>query len=176
MNYFYDVFYKALSVIPVSYVKFTAKTKPWITPVVIDIVNKRWRAFRQKNFPLYAHYKQKLRAEIAKCKRIWSDRMCSSPHGAWSVVKDVRGKNNNNSVDSIVALFSDPLTAAESINRIFSDVFVKSDSFSKLDVRNPVRDICNRNDVLNILRRLKTDKSGGSDGMSWGSGDTVWHV
>lgn len=47
---FYDRVYEALSRIPVSFVKFTPKTKPWITPVVIDLINKRWSAFRAKKF------------------------------------------------------------------------------------------------------------------------------
>ena len=32
---FYDAFYRAMSHIPVSFIKFSTKTKPWITPVLI---------------------------------------------------------------------------------------------------------------------------------------------
>ena len=56
---FYDRIDSALSVIPTSFVKFSSKTKPWITPIVIDLINKRWKAFRQKKFDLYCHYKKK---------------------------------------------------------------------------------------------------------------------
>ncbi|MEL7309047.1 MAG: hypothetical protein AAGK05_15065, partial [Pseudomonadota bacterium] len=122
-------------------------------------------AYRMKNFPLYGHYKIKVREEILKCKKIWSEKMCSSSRGIWSVVKDVRGKNNDHSVDSLVALFSDPVNAAESINRSYCEIFVKSDVFPKLFVSKPVGNICNERDVLIILKKLKTNKSGGSDGI-----------
>ena len=162
---FYDIFHRALSTLPVSFVKFTPKTKPWITPVVIHLINKRWKAYRDKNFPLYNHYKFKIKAEILKCKRIWSQKMCSTSKGVWAVVSEIRGKNHISSTDSIAALFADPLVAAESINQSFCDVFVKSDVFPRLPLENPVADICNAEDVLHFLERLKTDKSGGSDGI-----------
>ena len=163
VEYFYHMFYKALSSVPVSFVKFTPKTKPWITPVVIELINKRWLAYKQKNFSLYVHYKKKVQEEILKCKRIWSKKMCSSSKGIWSVVNDVRGKNSSNSVDSIVALFTDPVSAAESINRAFCETFVKSDFFPELTVDIPVSNICHERDVLCCLKALKTDKSAGSD-------------
>jgi len=165
VSHFYDIFYRALSSLPISFVKFTPRTKPWITPVVIHLINKRWKAYREKDFSLYNHYKFKVKEEILKCKRIWSQKMCSTSRGVWTVVSEIRGKNQVNSTDSIVALFSDPVTAAESINQSFCDVFVKSDLYPKLSVQNPVKDVCSTEDVLHFLERLKTDKSGGSDGM-----------
>ena len=162
---FYARVYEALSHIPVSFVKFTSKTKPWITPVVIDLINKRWSAYRENNLPLYFHYKQKVKDEIVKSKRIWSRRMCNSPKGVWSVVNDVRGKKVDNSTNDIVSLFSDCLSAAESINCSFSNFFVKSDDFLVLPVNTSVQNICNESVIFNLLRTLKTDKACGSDGI-----------
>ena len=51
VDYFYKKFEESSSVIPISFVKFGPKTKPWITPVLIDLINKRKSAFRNKNFP-----------------------------------------------------------------------------------------------------------------------------
>ena len=46
---FYDILHRALSIIPVSYVYVIPKTKLWITPVIIDLINKRWTAYKAKN-------------------------------------------------------------------------------------------------------------------------------
>ena len=107
LTYFYEQFYKAMSVIPVSFVKIKPQTKPWITPVVLDLINKRWRAYREKHFSLYAHYKDKVKKEIFKSKRLWSNRMCKTPRGLWSFVNDVRGLKTSKSMNQIVSLFSD---------------------------------------------------------------------
>ena len=162
---FYEIFFNALSVMPVSFVKFSTRTKPWITPVLIDLINKRWCAFRKKDFLLYNHYKLKVKDEIIKSKRIWSDKMCKSSNGIWSVVKEIRGKTNNDSVDQIAALFSDYVTAAESINSDFCKCFVKSENFPSFRVMNNAKDICNEIDVLKILEKLPSNKSCGSDSI-----------
>ena len=91
--------------------------------------------------------------------------MCSSAHGVWSVVGNIRGKNDCHSADSIVSLFSDPVIAAESISSIFRKTFVNSDSFARLPVEKPASNICKSSDEHNMLLKLKTNKSGGSDGI-----------
>ena len=73
---FYDFYLLLLSVIPVSYVRLTRTTKPWIIPVVIHLINKRWHAFRSKNFALYNHYKITTKSEITKSKMLWSKKCC----------------------------------------------------------------------------------------------------
>lgn len=165
VKHFYDLFYSALSIIPVSFVKFTSRTKPWITPVVIDIINKRWLAYRNKDFVLYNHYKQKVKKEIFKSKLIWSRNMRNSSRGVWSVVNDVRNKTNDNSINKIVNLFSDPAEAANSINTQFSSVFVSRSDFPVLPVDVHASNICNEASVYNLLNRLNTSKACGSDGI-----------
>ena len=165
VKFLYDRIYEALSNIPVSFVKFTPKTKPWITPVVLDLINKRWSAYRVKNFPLYYHYKEKVKNEIVKAKTIWSQRMRSSLKGIWSIVNDVRGKSDDSSVNHIISLFSDASTAAESINVSFSNFFSKSDFFPVLPVNTDIHNICDEGSVFNLLRALKTDKACGSDAI-----------
>ena len=164
VDYFYEQFSAALSTLPISFVKTNAKTKPWITPVVIDIINKRWKAYRDRNFCLYNHYKEKVKSEIYKSKIIWSKRMRSTSKGLWSIVKHIRGKYENNFLYQIVSLFSDSEQAAENVNQLFSDFFQR-------DVRNldltfpPCRhvNICNSLFVKNLLVKLRCDKAMGSD-------------
>lgn len=106
-----------------------------------------------------------MKAEIVKSKKIWSQRMCNSPKGIWSVVNDIRGKSDNNYVNEIVSLFSNCSTAAESINCSFSNHFVESKTFPILPVNKCVRNVCDENTVFELLRALKTDKASGSDGI-----------
>ncbi len=160
---FYDRINEALSVIPVSFIKFTPRTKPWITPVVIDLINKRWKAYRDQNFHLFCHFKVKVKAEIAKAKEVWSKKMCNSSKGIWSVVNNFRGKNSEGSVNHIVSLFHNRFEAVETINACFSELFVKSEKFSLLPVRKNVSRICDETLVFNLLRKMKTDKACGSD-------------
>ena len=161
--YFYEMFHRALSVIPVSHVKITPKTKPWLTPVVIDLINKRWSAFKQKNFPLFHHYKKKVKCEIQKSKFLWSQKMCKNAKGIWTVVNDVRGNTDTNSVSQIVALYGDCENALKCINSLFSEFFDESDNFPVLPVSNRDCNICDVASVYNLLNSLKTSKACGSD-------------
>ena len=108
------------------------KTKPWITPVLLDLINKRWRAYRNQDFALYVHFKKKVKLEIIKSKKVWALKMSKTCKGIWSVVNDVRGKRHDNSVNRIVSLFSSPANAAESINELFAKFFVNRLSFPVL--------------------------------------------
>lgn len=167
---FYDHFYWAMSCIPKSIVKFTFKSKPWITPIVIELINKRWRAFRAKDFRLYMHYKEKVKREIVKAKAIWSKRMRSSPKGLWSVVNSIRGKSESNSVTQLISLFDDNVHAVEFINSFFFSFFHCSESCSDSSLP-PVTPTCRRScdpmcdsaSVHDLICKLRTDKATGSD-------------
>jgi hypothetical protein len=163
-QHFYDSFYRAMAAIPVSFVKVKSKTKPWITPVLLDLINKRWRAFREKDFILYNHYKKKVKMEIVKSKKIWSNKMCKSSKGFWSIVSNVRGKNVTKSSHHIISLFSNATDAVNSINVRFGQFFGSSTSFDKFPVIKCENvEICNETIVYNLLSRLETDKAMGSD-------------
>ena len=150
--------------LPVSFVKIKCTTKPWITPVLLDLINKRWKAYREKNFSLYNHYKVKVRQEIIKSKKIWSDKMCRSSKGLWSLVGNVRGKNVTKSSSSIISLFPNVSAAAHAINVLFGQFFGKSESFPRLSFDtcdNFV--ICSDWMVCDLLSKIKSDKAMGSD-------------
>ena len=66
-----ELFHKTLEeifkeCIPHTEIRCTAKDKPWITNVIKDMINKRWDAYRNRNFCLYNHLKIKIRLEIIK--------------------------------------------------------------------------------------------------------------
>ena len=106
-----------------------------------------------------------MKEEIVKSKKVWCEKMCISSKGVWSVVNDARGKADTNSANHVVSLFSDRLTAVESINTFFSDSFVKSKSFPILPVDKNVSQICDETLVYGLLSSLKTNKACGSDNI-----------
>ena len=57
-KYYTSIITNCMKVIPKISVKFSRNDKMWITPLT------RWKAFRNKQFHLYDHYKQKVRQEI----------------------------------------------------------------------------------------------------------------
>jgi hypothetical protein len=166
VHHFYDIFFDAMSQIPFSLVKFTPKTKPWITPVLLDLIHKRWQAYRKGNFSLYLHFKAKVKREIVKSKKLWASKMSTTCKGMWSVVNDVRGKRYNSSVNQIVSLFSSRFDAVEKLNELFAGYFVKSCSFPVLptDLSKPVS-VCNEALICKLLCNLKTGKAPGSDSI-----------
>ena len=108
-----------------------------------------------------------MKTEIIKSKKICCDKMCKSCKGVWSVVNNVRGKDDVRSSDDLFSLFSDPVTAVETINSNFSRFFTKSDNFPLLPINREKKiDICSDRSIFNLLSSLKTDKACGSDGVN----------
>ena len=87
---FYERLYQCLSVIPREVVFLSSRDKPWMTPILKLLIEKRWKAFREKNWTVYRHYKEKVVEEIKKAKRIWSSKQLQTPRGLWSIVKAER--------------------------------------------------------------------------------------
>ena len=88
---FYSLLSGSIAVIPCEQVVFSVNDKPWMTPVLKTLINKRWNAFRCKNWSLFRHYKDKVKQEIIHAKRIWSERQSQTTRGLWKVVNSLRG-------------------------------------------------------------------------------------
>ena len=108
--------------IPSSVVKCTGKDKPWITSVIKDMINKRWAAYRDRNFVVYNHLKVKIRDEILKSKRLWSRRLTSK--NLWKAVHTQTGMKTSNPITSLLSQFDDIDAAVNGINRALSSVFL----------------------------------------------------
>lgn len=90
---FYELLWQCFHAIPCEVVTFTPRDKEWLTPILKSLINKRWRAFREKNWRLYQHYKIKVKDEIIKAKRIWCKKQSKSARGLWSIVRSLRGSH-----------------------------------------------------------------------------------
>ena len=89
--------------------------------------------------------------------------LCTSK-GVWSVVNNIRGKNETNFVNIYQSLFSDAQSAAEYANELFASFFHDNNSFiaSQTPTCNNVN-ICDHFVVYDYLCKLRTDKAIGSD-------------
>ena len=113
--------------IPVSTVRCSAKDKPWITPIVKDLINQRWRAYRLKNYTLYNHLKAKVKKEIEHSKLIWFHK--NRVKQPWKVVNCLRGVDRStNPLISLLNQFTTLRDAVNSINEHLSSVFAVSES------------------------------------------------
>ena len=120
--------------IPVSYVKCTRRDKPWMTPVIKDMINKRWLAFRTKDFQIYNHLKVKIREEIAKSKLLWTKKVKTK--NVWKAVHAQLGTKSSNPIMNILSQYTDIQVAVEAINSALASVF--STGSNKVDVINGI--------------------------------------
>ena len=67
-HHFYEMFYSAMTLIPFTFVTMSEKEKPWMTPTLKLLINRRWESFRCRNWKLFSHYKRKVKEEIIRAK------------------------------------------------------------------------------------------------------------
>ena len=111
--------------IPVTYVKFGPSDKPWITPLVKELINKRWSAYRRGDYPAYNCLKVKVRAEIQKAKLKWTEKM--QEKDIWKAVDTHLGRNSSTHIFKILSQTSSVQQAVEHISSFLHSVFVSSD-------------------------------------------------
>ena len=165
---FHGILERSMSKIPFDYVQMTEKDKPWITPLVKMLINKRYTAFRNKQFDLYHHYKKKVKNAINESKRSWMSSASRKSGGLWKAVSSVTNKRKNNPIDKLSALFNSPIEAAENISDHFSKIFTEPPDWSLLPTKNKGIDWdieITMTDVYQCLRTLKTGKATGSDSI-----------
>ena len=94
-NVFYDLLKPALDAIPRKNVIISSKDKPWITPVTKLLIQRRWDAYRKRDFQMYNHYKGKVKDELRKAKCIWSKKVLNTKKGLWKLVNSHRKDSAN---------------------------------------------------------------------------------
>ncbi|MEL7309313.1 MAG: hypothetical protein AAGK05_16595 [Pseudomonadota bacterium] len=117
--------------IPVSYVKFSSSDKPWITPLVKDLINKRWYAYRCCDFVAYNHFKVKVRREIQKAKLLWTKKM--QDKDIWKMVNNYLGRHCSSPIMSLLSKYDSTKEAVDAINTYLFSVFASCDSTSTIN-------------------------------------------
>lgn len=160
---FYRLLHNCVSAIPCEFIRISKSDKPWITPVLKLLIQKRWLAFRTKNWQLYRHYKAKVQREITNAKRIWAERQRRTPKGVWNIVKEFSGKRSNDPLSHIG-------TSSTDLARDLTEIFKRNFNFDDDIDPSPITDInmswdfvISSSDVFFKLKKLNRNKANGPD-------------
>jgi len=91
-EYFQNELQLCINTLPSFNLKLSSKDKEWITPICKNLINLRWKSYRERDFELYTHYKNKVKEEILKSKQKWAYR-CKNKFGLWNFVNKSAPKN-----------------------------------------------------------------------------------
>ena len=171
-DFFYKSVHQCLSAFPEHTIVMTNLDKPWMTPVIKLLINKRWSAFRNNHTDKYNFYKHKIREAIVTAKLNWSKRQCSKGHGMWKVVKLHTKGTNGNALDGIFNNYVNKVDALNEINNTFGKAFKTSNDKTASKCSSTTYEI-NQHwipqidvlDVYQMLINLNTSKATGSDGI-----------
>ena len=170
-NLFHQIIETAMLQIPSNAVEMKKTDKPWITPVLKNMINKRFEAYRRRDFPLYRHYKQKVKKEIETAKKRWASARGKNLKGLWSVVKNVMNRDSISNVESILRQYPSLSNAANAINEALARHFSESPNWTELfeEIGNQKdtdwKISLDIKDVHEFLSHLKPHKATGSDGL-----------
>ena len=106
--------------VPTSNVRVTSKSKPWITPFIVSLINKRWNAFRSGKFDLYNHLKRKVKLGISRSKISWAKAL--KANNLWSVVSKVSCNKSNDPMIHLYNQYNSVYEAACAINNHYQSV------------------------------------------------------
>ena len=151
--------------IPISYVTMTSRDKPWMTPYLKHLINLRWKAYRNRNFVLYNHYKNKVKNHIVIARKNWASR-CSSANvkSMWSVVNSISGTSPNlSTLHKLIYTFSNVLDAVNCINSTLCNVFAPKAASVENLVPDDWRLCVSVADTYNLFSTINCHKTFGSD-------------
>ena len=87
-----------------------------MTPLTKLLINRKWSAFRSKDWNLYHHLKSKAKVEIRKAKLLWTQKLKhSSAKGFWNITSHLSGKRRKNDFQNLLTGDCTPISLAESI-------------------------------------------------------------
>jgi len=159
---FYNNFKKCTSVIPKRKVVLKDTDLPWVTPVIKSLICKRYEAYKKKNFPLYHHFKEKIKIEIQKSKKIWADGICLKDKNPWKLVKLSKRKPN---IDNYIeSNFNSKMHFANEMNVKFHSVFQNEFLFPNIQFEAEIDEV-SVEDTKVFLETLNKKKSYADEGF-----------
>ena len=154
--------------IPIHSVEMRASDKEWLTPLTKHLINERWKAFRQRNWPKFNHLKAKVKLEIAQAKSLWANKMQKFSNGLWKIVNRIQGKKNNDPIARLIEQFSNVDHLLEALHHkvtgadgMFSDESYQGGS----DADDDWKIVIDEPKVENQLSRLPSKKAPGFDNI-----------
>lgn len=79
--------------IPKRFVLMSNRDKEWLTPLTKYLIHERWAAYRSRQWGKYEHLKKKVQQEIIQAKKLWANKLRSSPKGLWKLVNGIQGRS-----------------------------------------------------------------------------------
>jgi hypothetical protein len=143
--------------IPSSVVTMSVRDKPWMTPFLKSLIEKRWAAFRKRDFPKFNHYKEEVKKQITKAKRMWI--MKKQNTNIWELVQSSSGKKKNSGIKEILSSFPTLKAAADVINQTFLQNYQQSNLATVLFPRGGGSLHISESVVFNQLLKLKGNKA-----------------
>ena len=78
---FYDFMKDSLSAVPVNEIYLTNTDAPWMTPFLKHLINKRWEAYRLRQWGLFCSLKVKVKEKILVAKKNFLKKKRESARG-----------------------------------------------------------------------------------------------
>lgn len=161
--------------IPSMMVEMKERDKPWVTPLVKSVIQRRWNAYRQKDFAAFQHWKCKAKELIIKAKQHWSTKAQRNPSSFWKLVGSVTSSKSGSSIYPLINQFQSIEEATNTINQKFTSVFSNEanqrDLVHHLDANFdssgmvPWSVDISSSLVHSLLVRIDSTKAMGSDGV-----------
>lgn len=131
---FYEFIDTAMSVIPQTFVEMSSRDKAWMTPILKNMINLRYDAFRSGNMLLYEHFKDKVRSEISKAKHSWVNKCTMDNKSIWTIVREMCDLKPKSSIlfEAMIKGHDSPNCAAEAFAQSFHSYFSLETDFSTI--------------------------------------------
>lgn len=150
--------------------------KPWMTPIIKYLLNKKWRAYRSKKFIIFRAFQDKLKREICKAKTNWTRNFLDikdnkGQNGHWDIYKKLF-RNKVSKLDLLINRFGNLTNTCNGIGEYFANELkatnntINSNIYSNSSVNyseDPL--IIDTNLISQKINKLKTNKATGSDDM-----------
>ena len=155
---FYEYLENALRAIPQNEVVLTDTDAPWMTPLVKLLIDRRWDAFRKRNWGLYNFLKVKVRSEIFKAKKAYFEEKSKSVKGFWSYIRFERGStaksfhaSNSSSNNELANEFNDLFCSVMNCSTPCSFLELEDDNWF------PSFEVC---DIWKLLTQIRSTSTG----------------
>ena len=100
------------------------------------MINKRWNAFRERDWPLYNHYKEKVKNEIMIAKKNWANKHKETANGLWKIVKEIRGSRASNPFSHLRQQYSREIDMIDAFTHEFQNNYNSCPDVESMNIGN----------------------------------------
>ena len=166
-QFFYTKLKSITNKIPKKCIKLKSTDKPWITPIIKNLINNRWHAFKNRDFARYNHFKQKIKLEIEKSKKIWVEKEIRNNKNIWKILKDNVDIKKKEDISTFLSNFESPENCLNTINKKLASVFTQTEKIQlDFDKQNDSSYLkIEKADVQEALKNLNLKKATADEGF-----------